>query len=346
MAPEFIKVNEGMKSTGERVKKCEYSSPNFHLSQEENRGHIMTLSWRMAHKNWLQLRHLCDGRFAHICNYQWVSLTVLMFVMALHQVALADFRTGDVAYRKGDYLEAYYQWLPLANQGHAPSQLNLGLLLVSQRVEVADDMGAVAWFERAAKQNYAPAYYNLGILYRDGREVKTNKKRAIELFRTAADLGNSFGEFALGLAYLNGDGVEPDKDEGLTWLRLAAEHGNSLAMYELGQLYELGRMVEKDIGLAMSLYRVAAKSEHAAASYRLGMIYVTGSDVNRDIILGLVWLSLAEEYGHEMAMKEATSLRVQMSEEQLRDVESLRSSLLEGPPDLIPVTHEYFQEKD
>lgn len=279
-------------------------------------------------------------RWMHPKSTIGIISSILLALFLHHQEAQADFRTGSVAYSKGDYDEAYFQWLPLANQGHAPSQLNLGLLLVRKLVDAKDGIGAIQWFERAADQNYAPAFYNLGILYRDGREVEIDKEKAAELFRGAADLGNSFGEFALGLAYLNGDGVKSDLVEGLTWLKLAAEHGNILAMYELGQLYETGKIVEKDIRVAMSLYRVAAKSEHADASYRLGMIHATGSDVPQDIILGLVWLSLAAEYDHQTAAAEAASLRRRMTIEQLQDAKSLRNSLLEGSPEIavIPVT--------
>ncbi len=40
----------------------------------------------------------------------------------------ADLRTGQIAFAKGDYATAFKEWLPLANQGHAAAQSNIGFL--------------------------------------------------------------------------------------------------------------------------------------------------------------------------------------------------------------------------
>jgi len=40
--------------------------------------------------------------------------------------AWADFYDGLAAYDAGDYATAYQEWRPLAEQGYAPAQFNLG----------------------------------------------------------------------------------------------------------------------------------------------------------------------------------------------------------------------------
>ena len=58
------------------------------------------------------------------------SLSYLLgLAVCLSTIAVAgDFATGLTAYQKGDYVTAAKEWRPLAEQGDAPTQYNLGLL--------------------------------------------------------------------------------------------------------------------------------------------------------------------------------------------------------------------------
>ncbi len=59
------------------------------------------------------------------------TLTPLVFVLSLFIwpiSAHADFQAGMDAYNQGDYATAFKEWRPLAEQGDAAAQNNLGLM--------------------------------------------------------------------------------------------------------------------------------------------------------------------------------------------------------------------------
>ncbi len=103
----------------------------------------------------------------------------------------ADFQAGVDAYNRGDFTEAYKQWLPLAEQGHAYAQNNLGLMY-AQGEGVPQDYGeAVRWFRQAAEQGYADAQLNLGLMYDNGEGVPQDYVRAYAWLNLAAAQGHA-----------------------------------------------------------------------------------------------------------------------------------------------------------
>ncbi len=59
----------------------------------------------------------------------WLSLSIVVgFVFMLASPVLADFQAGFDAYNGGDYDTALKEFRPLAEQGHAQAQVNLGII--------------------------------------------------------------------------------------------------------------------------------------------------------------------------------------------------------------------------
>jgi TPR repeat protein len=78
---------------------------------------------------------------------------------------------GWAAYQRGDYETALKLWRPLAAQGNAFAQSNLGFMYDSGQ-GVARDLGEAAkWYRLAAEQGNAFAQSNLGSLYAGGEGV-------------------------------------------------------------------------------------------------------------------------------------------------------------------------------
>ncbi len=67
------------------------------------------------------------------------------------------FDDGKAAYNKGDYAQAIKIWGPLATQGNADSQNNLGVMYVMGIGVTKDDQEALKWFRLAAAQGTEPA---------------------------------------------------------------------------------------------------------------------------------------------------------------------------------------------
>ena len=90
-----------------------------------------------------------------------------------------DFQVGMDAARKGDYATALREWTPLAEQGDAGAQYNLGLMYGNGDGVPQDDKNAMKWYTLAAGQGYADAQYNLGFMYDNGYGVPQDYKTAM-----------------------------------------------------------------------------------------------------------------------------------------------------------------------
>ena len=82
-----------------------------------------------------------------------------------------DFQKGVTAYESGDYATALREWKPLAQQGYASAQYNLGLMYDNGQGVPQDDKTAVKWYRLAAEQGYASAQFNLGVMYGMGTGI-------------------------------------------------------------------------------------------------------------------------------------------------------------------------------
>ena len=104
-----------------------------------------------------------------------------------------DFDKGLAAYKKKDYTLALREWRPLADQGDADAQSNLGLM------------------------------------YDTGQGVPQNAAEAVKWYRLAADQGNASAQYNLGLMYANGQGVTQDYVKAYEWLSLSVAQGRDNA---------------------------------------------------------------------------------------------------------------------
>ena len=72
-----------------------------------------------------------------------------------------DFGKGYAAYRSGDYATALREWTPLAKQGYASAQFNLGLMYRKGKGVPQDYKTAVQWYRLAAEQGHTGAQSGL-----------------------------------------------------------------------------------------------------------------------------------------------------------------------------------------
>jgi len=102
-----------------------------------------------------------------------------------------DFYTGLAAALRGDYATALQEWRPLAEQGDASAQFNLGWMYDKGEGVPQDDREAVRWYRRAAEQGDAKAQNNLGVMYNNGEGVAQDYITAHVWFNIAAANGNT-----------------------------------------------------------------------------------------------------------------------------------------------------------
>src|SRR5215471_2521483 len=103
----------------------------------------------------------------------------------------AGFQEATDAYNRGDYATAWRELLPLAQQGDAYAQVNLGVMYQQGQGVPQNYAEAVKWYQRAAEQGLAEAQNDLGTMYYNGQGVPQDYGQAMQWFRRAADQGHA-----------------------------------------------------------------------------------------------------------------------------------------------------------
>ena len=138
----------------------------------------------------------------------------------------ADFQKGMDAFDKEDYATALRELKPLAEQGYALAQNNLGVMYEKGQGVSQNYKTAVKWYTLAAEQGYPFAQSNLGQNYDKGEGVSQNYKTAVKWYTLAAEQGYALAQFNLGVMYDKGEGVIQDYVRAHMWGNLGASNGN------------------------------------------------------------------------------------------------------------------------
>ena len=107
-----------------------------------------------------------------------IRIMILALLLVAHGLTLGGIDEGIAAYNRDDFSAALREWRPLAEQGNAIAQLNLGYMYDNGYGVTQDYKEAMRWYRRAAEQGNARAQYNLGLMYEGGYGVPQNKVQA------------------------------------------------------------------------------------------------------------------------------------------------------------------------
>ena len=178
-------------------------------------------------------------------------LTTLLLAITLSSTVFGDdLNALKALIKKGDYPAVAELLKPLARQGEAWAQHELGYMYAVGRGVPEDNKEAVKWYRLAAKQGLARAQYNLGNAYRTGTGVPQNAKKAMKWYLLAAEQVAS-AQYNLGLMYANGEGVRESKVIAYMWWNLAAANGHENA--STGKDIITKRMTSSQIAEAQKL---------------------------------------------------------------------------------------------
>lgn len=81
-----------------------------------------------------------------------IILTAVAAFALMATASAQDMKKGLKAYKSGDYAAALKEWRPLAENGHAGAQYNLGFNFVQGKGVPKDLVLAYFWFDLAARQ--------------------------------------------------------------------------------------------------------------------------------------------------------------------------------------------------
>jgi TPR repeat protein len=168
--------------------------------------------------------------------------------------------TGFEAAQRGDYATALNEWYPLAAQGNAVAQDNLGLMYLNGQGVTQDYTEAVKWFRMAAVQGDPSAQSNLGVMYENGRGVTQDYTQAVRLYRLSAAQGDATGQTNLGSMYYKGQGVIQNYVYAHMWFNIAASSGETTALKNRDIAAE--KMTAADMSKAQDLARACVQKNY------------------------------------------------------------------------------------
>jgi TPR repeat protein len=113
-------------------------------------------------------------------------LTVFLAFASAAPAAAGPIEDARTAYVRGDFTTAIRIIRPLAEQGDAIAQYNLGYMYAHGQGVAENDTEAIKWLYKAAEQGYAAAYYSLGVMYEHGQGVVQDFVQAYVWFSLAA----------------------------------------------------------------------------------------------------------------------------------------------------------------
>ena len=135
------------------------------------------------------------------------------------------FQAGLAAFNAKNYADALSIWKPLADQGYAPAQYNLGAMYGKGQGVAQDYDAAVKLYRMVADKGYLEGQYNLGVMYYNGSGVPQSYKLAVDWFEKAANGGKDDAMVALAKAFETGEGRQQHLNDAKFWYERAAGFG-------------------------------------------------------------------------------------------------------------------------
>lgn len=155
--------------------------------------------------------------------------------------------TGIEAWQRGDYSSAVAVWRPLAQQGDADAQFNLGQAYRLGRGVPTNLALAKDWLEKAATQGHVDAETTLGLLLFQNSE----QPAALKWLKLAAEAGEPRAMLVYGTALFNGDTVTQDPIAGYAYVYRANASGLAAARDVVAQLDKLMNAADKQKALVL-----------------------------------------------------------------------------------------------
>jgi TPR repeat protein len=189
----------------------------------------------------------------HIMRLGTVAALALSCCLGARVAWAGPLEEARAAYSRRDYATALGLLRPLAEQGDAGAQNDLGWMYSHGDGVKQDFKEAIRLYQSAAKQGNASAQYNLGVIYYEGSGTPQDFKEAFKLYRAAATGGDVHAQYNLGFMYANAKGTAKDLVRGGMWWDVASGNGSVEAWASLETIARL--MSKEQIAQAQAMAR-------------------------------------------------------------------------------------------
>lgn len=213
--------------------------------------------------------------------------------------------TAASAYDRGDYATALQFWRPLADQGNASAQINLGFMYSKGQGVPQNYAEALKWYRRAADQGDASGQYFVGHTYYFGNGVPQNYAEAVKWFRLAANQNYADAQSFIGRMH-EGDFIRISKR--------AAERARRQEPVDKGDEERLSQSWAE----ALKWHSLAANQGHALSQSSLGSMSRFS-----DYVLSHMWFNLSAAQGYQPAAKSRDEVAERMTQSQIAEAQKL-----------------------
>lgn len=220
---------------------------------------------------------------------------VLVAVMAAHAVAGAA--------ESMDSCPKPEALLRLANGGDRSAQFVAAQWLFQG--SKSDIKSAVDLLQRAAEQGHQPSQVQLGVMFLEGKNVAKDPASAGKWFLRAAEQGNAEAQARLQVMYTEGVGVPKDRFEANQW-KFATLSNREKTLTSIAAAVNSAPAIQGRGTIAD--YLPYAEQGSALAQYQVGRLYFDAPYGERDERLGLEWMTKAAQQGHIRAMVDVAKI--------------------------------------
>jgi len=235
---------------------------------------------------------------------EWFVQAVTQGYGKVKQVMIeAQYRVGAKYYKKKMFPEAIKFFMNAAENGHASSSYNVGVMHYRGVGVLQSDTEAMKWLEEAKKNGHSGVQTGKVQTSFGGEYFqKGNSLKALEWFELGAQEGNIDALYNIGVVHLEGAGVSRDETRALEYFGRALENAPSQDKESsLQYLIGLGYCHNKNFFKALEWFHKAVIRENKDALFGIATLYQRGEGVSQDLIEALKWYKLAKKNGHPEA---------------------------------------------
>jgi len=252
----------------------------------------------------------------HLARFFLLVFAAAMF-WGLAGCASSNYQKGIRHYKPDDVAAAVRELKPLAEQGNAEAQFNLGSLYYQGWGVPQDYKEAAQWMRKAAEQGHVFAQATLGSLYAEGVRgvIEKDYSQALMWFIFAAargdieamefrdNLANRMTPTQITQAQRLAREFKPQNvyTKSLQEFKALGEQGDAAAQFKAGLIYYKGQGVPPDYPEAINWFRKAALQGHPLAQYNVGYMYEKGEGTSQDYVEAAKYYRQAAERGNQLA---------------------------------------------
>lgn len=238
--------------------------------------------------------------------------------------ASTNYQKGIKNYKPNDAVAAVRDLKPLAEQGNAEAQFNLGSLYYQGLGVAQNYKEAVQWIYKAAEQGHVSAQTTLGSLYAEGVHgvIEKDYPPALMWFLFAAaqgdmealelrnSLANRMTPTEIAQAQRLAREFKPRNvyTKALEEFKAQGERGDAVAQFKAGLIYYKGQGIPRDYSEALNWFKKAALHGHPLAQYNVGYMYEKGEGTPQDYAEAANYYGQAANQGNRLAQYNLGSL--------------------------------------